>query len=137
MIDGSKISAKFPTIHQKVNGKDLIYFDNAASSQKPKIVLNAIAHYYSHDNANIHRGVHYLSQKATNKFENTREVVQKFIKELIQVGKIPVIPIDERLSSISAKKCLQDQGIKTGHEKGRVDETAAAIILQEFLDSKS
>ena len=79
MLNGSKIRAQFPTLHQKVNGKDLVYFDNAASSQKPQIVLNAIAHYYSHDNANIHRGVHYLSQEATDKFENTRKSVQAFI----------------------------------------------------------
>ena len=79
MMDGKKIRAQFPILHQKVNGKDLIYFDNAASSQKPQIVLNAIAHYYSHDNANIHRGVHYLSQEATDKFENTRKSVRTFI----------------------------------------------------------
>ena len=79
MIDGSKIRAQFPTLHQKVNGKDLVYFDNAASSQKPQVVLDAISHYYNHDNANIHRGVHYLSQKATDKFENTRKSVQAFI----------------------------------------------------------
>ena len=65
------------------------------------------------------------------------EVVQKFIEKLTQLGKIPVLPVDERLSSISAKKSLQLQGVKTGHEKGRVDETAAAIILQEYLDSQS
>ena len=65
------------------------------------------------------------------------EVVQKFIEELTQLGKISVVPVDERLSSVAAKKSLQAQGVKTGHEKGRVDETAAAIILQEFLDSKS
>jgi len=79
MIDGSKIRAQFPILHQKVNGKDLIYFDNAASSQKPQIVINALNHYYSNDNANIHRGVHYLSQEATDKFENTRKSVQAFI----------------------------------------------------------
>ena len=79
MIDGNKIRAQFPTLLQKVNGKDLIYFDNAASSQKPQIVLNAIANYYSHDNANVHRGVHYLSQEATDKFETTRRSVQGFI----------------------------------------------------------
>ncbi len=79
MIDGSKIRAKFPILHQKVNGKDLIYFDNAASSQKPKAVTNALNHYYSNDNANIHRGVHYLSQEATDKFETTRRSVQAFI----------------------------------------------------------
>jgi cysteine desulfurase/selenocysteine lyase len=79
MIDGSKIRAQFPILHQKVNGKDLIYFDNAASSQKPQVVINALNHYYSNDNANIHRGVHYLSQEATDKFENTRKSVQAFI----------------------------------------------------------
>ena len=65
------------------------------------------------------------------------EIVLKFIEELRQLGKIPVVPVDERLSSIAAKKSLQQQGVKTGHEKGRVDETAAAIILQEYLDSQS
>ncbi|MEC7864180.1 MAG: cysteine desulfurase [Bacteroidota bacterium] len=79
MINQSKIRAEFPTLHQKVNGKDLVYFDNAASSQKPKIVLNAIAHYYNRDNANVHRGVHYFSQEATCKFENTRTSAQAFI----------------------------------------------------------
>ena len=65
------------------------------------------------------------------------EIVQKFIDELTQLGTIPVVPVDERLSSIAAIKSLQEQGVKTGHEKGRVDETAAAIILQEYLDSQS
>ena len=65
------------------------------------------------------------------------EIVQKFIEKLTQLVKIPVVPVDERLSSISAKKSLQEQGVKTGHAKGRVDETAAAIILQEYLDSQS
>ena len=65
------------------------------------------------------------------------EVVQNFIEELTQIGKISVVPVDERLSSVAAKKSLQEQGVKTGHEKGRIDETAAAIILQEFLNSKS
>ena len=64
-------------------------------------------------------------------------VVQEFIEELTQIGHIPVVSIDERLSSIAAKKSLQEQGVKTGHEKGRVDETAAAILLQEYLDSQS
>jgi putative Holliday junction resolvase len=58
------------------------------------------------------------------------EIVNKFIEELFSVGKIRVIPIDERLSSVAAKLSLREQGVKTGHEKGRVDETAAAIILQ-------
>ena len=65
------------------------------------------------------------------------QVVKKFIEELKQLGNLPVVPVDERQSSIAAKRSLQEQGVKTGHEKGRVDETAAAIILQEYLDSKS
>jgi len=79
MIDGSKIRAQFPTLHQKVNGKELVYFDNAASSQKPQVVIDALSYYYNNDNANIHRGVHYLSQEATDKFENTRKSVRTFI----------------------------------------------------------
>ena len=65
------------------------------------------------------------------------EIVQNFIEKLTRLGNIPVVPVDERFSSIAAKKSLQQQGVKTGHEKGRVDETAAAIILQEYLDSQS
>ncbi len=65
------------------------------------------------------------------------DIVKNFIDELFTLGKIKIIPIDERLSSIAAKRSLQLQGVKTGHEKGRVDETAAAIILQEYLDSQS
>ena len=79
MIDVGKIRAQFPLLHQKVNGKDLVYFDNAASTQKPQVVINALNHYYSNDNANIHRGVHYLSQEATDKFEDTRNTVKGFI----------------------------------------------------------
>ena len=79
MIDGSKIRAQFKTLNQKVNGKELVYFDNAASSQKPQVVIDALTYYYNNDNANIHRGVHYLSQEATDKFENTRESVRTFI----------------------------------------------------------
>ena len=65
------------------------------------------------------------------------DIVENFIDELFTLGKIQIIPIDERLSSVAAERSLQLQGVKTGHEKGRVDETAAAIILQEYLDSQS
>ena len=64
------------------------------------------------------------------------DIVKNFIDELFTLGKIQIIPIDERLSSVAAEMILREQGIKTGHEKGRVDETAAAIILQEYLDSQ-
>jgi len=65
------------------------------------------------------------------------KVVYEFIKQLSQVYSYQIITIDERLSSVSAKNYLIEQGIKTGHNKGRIDETAAAIILQEYLDSQS
>ena len=79
MIDVGKIRTQFPLLHQKVNSNDLVYFDNAASTQKPQVVIDALNHYYSNDNANIHRGVHYLSQEATDKFEDTRNTVKGFI----------------------------------------------------------
>ena len=63
------------------------------------------------------------------------KVVQDFIEKLKGIGGIPVVHIDERLSSVSAERSLREQGVKTGYEKGRVDETAAAIFLQEHLDS--
>jgi len=59
------IRAQFPALHQSVHGKPLVYLDNAATTQKPRAVLDAILHYYERDNANIHRGVHELSQRAT------------------------------------------------------------------------
>ena len=65
------------------------------------------------------------------------EIVLSFINQLKEILSIPVIAIDERLSSVAAKKSLQKQAIKTGHNKGRIDETAAAIFLQEYLDSST
>ena len=79
MIDIDKIRSQFPVLKQKINGKDLIYFDNAATSQKPQSVLDSIADFYNNKNANIHRGVHYLSQLSTDKFEATRKSIQSFI----------------------------------------------------------
>jgi len=69
----------FPILDQKVHGKPLIYFDNAATSQKPRAVIQALVHYYEHDNANVHRGIHELSNRATHAFENARARVAKFI----------------------------------------------------------
>ncbi len=74
-----KIREDFPILHQTVNNRPLIYFDNAASTQKPNQVINAITDYYKTDNCNIHRGVHFLSQRATEKYEAVRKEVQRFI----------------------------------------------------------
>lgn len=72
-LDIQKIRAQFPVLSQKVNGQDLVYFDNAATTQKPKVVIDGISEYYETINSNVHRGVHYLSQMATDAFEATRE----------------------------------------------------------------
>ena len=77
MFDIDKIRAEFPILKRKVNGKQLVYFDNAATSQTPQIVIDAIVDYYSNYNANIHRGVHTLSQEATDKYEEARLKLQK------------------------------------------------------------
>ena len=64
---GTDIKSDFPTLGQKINGNDLVYLDNAATTQKPRSVINAVNDYYKKTNSNIHRGVHTLSQKATEK----------------------------------------------------------------------
>ena len=78
-LDLQNIRAQFPALHQEVNGRPLVYFDNGATSQKPQMVIDAITHYYSKENSNIHRGVHFLSQQATDKYEAAREAVRRFI----------------------------------------------------------
>jgi len=79
LVDIESIRAQFPILKREVNGKPLIYFDNGATSQKPQSVIDAITHYYEHENSNIHRGVHTLSQEATSAYEEVRKKVQKFI----------------------------------------------------------
>ncbi len=74
-----RIRQDFPVLHQTVHGSPLVYLDNAATTQKPKAVIDAIAHYYSHDNANVHRSVHALGARATQHYEAAREKVQRFI----------------------------------------------------------
>jgi cysteine desulfurase/selenocysteine lyase len=77
MIDLNKIRADFPILSRKVNGQDLVYFDNAATSQTPNQVIEVIVDYYSRLNSNIHRGVHKLSQEATDAYETARIKIQK------------------------------------------------------------
>jgi len=77
MLDVKKIRADFPILSRKVNGQDLVYFDNAATSQTPKQVIDVIVDYYSRLNANIHRGVLKLSQEATDAYEQARKTIQK------------------------------------------------------------
>ncbi|HET9180619.1 MAG TPA: cysteine desulfurase [Candidatus Angelobacter sp.] len=77
--DVQKVREDFPILHQQVHGKPLVYLDNAATTQKPFAVIEALEHYYSRDNSNIHRGVHELSERATNAYEKARAAVQQFI----------------------------------------------------------
>jgi cysteine desulfurase / selenocysteine lyase len=79
MLDIQKVRADFPILSQKVNGKPLVYFDNGATSQKPQMVIDAISKYYQEINANIHRGVHTLSQLATDAYEASRNTIQNHI----------------------------------------------------------
>jgi cysteine desulfurase / selenocysteine lyase len=79
VLDVQKIRKDFPILSSKVNGKPLVYFDNAATSQKPWSVIKAIEHYYTDLNSNVHRGVHHLSQQATDAFEASRKKIAAFI----------------------------------------------------------
>lgn len=79
LLDINKIRQDFPILDEKINGRDLVYFDNAATTQKPFVVLEALANYYGHYNANIHRGIHFLAEKATSAFEDSRTTIQNFL----------------------------------------------------------
>ena len=78
-IDVERIRQDFPILHQEINGKPLVYLDNAATTQKPQAVIDAITNYYVKNNANVHRGVHTLSQRATDDYELARESVRRFV----------------------------------------------------------
>ena len=77
--DVQAIRAQFPILSRKVKGKDLVYLDNAATAQKPLAVIDALVHYYSHYNANIHRGLHTLADEATTAYEASRTAVKDFV----------------------------------------------------------
>ncbi|MGZ6125207.1 MAG: SufS family cysteine desulfurase [Myxococcales bacterium] len=78
-FDVERVRSDFPILHQQVHGKPLVYLDSAATSQKPRAVIDAVARYYLQDNANVHRGVHLLSERATRDYEDAREKVRQFI----------------------------------------------------------
>ncbi|MFN8359506.1 MAG: cysteine desulfurase [Candidatus Kapaibacterium sp.] len=78
-LNNELLRQDFPILHQKIYGKQLVYLDNAATTQKPLVVIDAVSRYYSTINSNIHRGVHFLSQQATDSYEAARKTVQKFI----------------------------------------------------------
>src|SRR5258708_34867291 len=78
-LDVYAIRRQFPVLNREVKGKLLVYFDNAATSQKPQVVIDALINYYTEYNANIHRGIHTLAEEATAAFEATRDTAKQFI----------------------------------------------------------
>ena len=78
-LDVQTLRAQFPILSERVNGEQLVYLDSAATSQKPQSVIDAVSNFYSHDNANVHRGLYELSRRATERYESARETVAKFV----------------------------------------------------------
>ena len=78
-LDVQAIRKHFPVLEREVKGRPLVYFDNAATTQKPQVVIDALINYYSGYNANIHRGIHTLAEEATAAFEGTRDAIKEFI----------------------------------------------------------
>ena len=78
-LDVARIRQDFPILNQLVNGKPLVYLDNAATSHKPRIVIDAVSRFYERDNSNVHRGLHQLSERSTRAYEGARTKVQRFI----------------------------------------------------------
>lgn len=101
-LDIENIRKQFPVLHQKVNGRDLIYFDNAATNQKPEIVINALVEYYTGYNANIHRGIHTLAEKATKAYEETRQLAKTFINASAEQEIIFVRGVTEAINLVAA-----------------------------------
>src|SRR5579884_1612608 len=78
-LDVARLRADFPILAQRAHGKPLVYLDNAASTQKPRAVIDAVKDYYEHDHANVHRAAHLLSERATKAYEEARLKAQKFL----------------------------------------------------------
>ena len=108
------IRDQFPILHQKVHGHPLIYFDNAATSQKPLKVINAISEYYLQENSNIHRGAHYLSNQATEKYEKSREAVRRLINAESTEEIILTKGTTESINLVAS--CLSQSLFKQGDE---------------------
>ena len=113
-LDIAALRKKFPILHQKINGNDLVYFDNAATTQKPKAVIQALVDYYSGYNSNIHRGIHTLAEKATHAFEETRVAAQHFIGASEKEEIIFVRGVTEAINLVA--NCLGRSLLKSGDE---------------------
>src|SRR3990167_10163440 len=96
-LNVDSIRTQFPLLKETVNGNPLIYFDNAATTQKPNSVIDVISNFYRHDNANVHRAVHTLGTRATLAFEEAREKIQHFIHSQIPTYFIFILRTTERI----------------------------------------
>jgi cysteine desulfurase/selenocysteine lyase len=113
-FDVYQIRKDFPILDQKVNGKPLVYFDNAATTQKPESVIKAISDYYTNTNANIHRGIHTLAERATAAFELTRDTVKSFINAAHREEVIFTRGTTESINLVASS--FGRQNIKAGDE---------------------
>ena len=102
LLDVEKIREQFPVLHQKVNGRDLVYFDNAATSQKPQVVIESLVNYYKGYNANIHRGIHTLAEKATKAYEQARLIAKTFVNANSEKEIIFVRGVSEAINLVAA-----------------------------------
>jgi cysteine desulfurase/selenocysteine lyase len=113
-FDVAEIRKQFPVLQQQVNGKDLVYFDNAATSQKPLRVINGLTEYYTGYNANIHRGIHTLAEKATKAYEETRHAAKAFINAPSEQEIIFVRGVTEAINLVAST--YGRQSVKAGDE---------------------
>ena len=114
VFDVERIREDFPILREKIHGKPLVYLDNAATTQKPKAVIDRLVHYYSHDNANVHRAVHLLSTRATEACDRTREKIRRFVNAGSTNEIIFVRGTTEGLNL--AAQSYGRQNVKTGDE---------------------
>jgi cysteine desulfurase/selenocysteine lyase len=113
-FDAAAIRKQFPVLERKVKGKNLVYFDNAATAQKPQVVIDALVNYYQQFNANIHRGIHSLAEEATAAFEATRDTVKDFINAKYREEIIFTRGVTEGINLVAAT--YGRQNIKEGDE---------------------
>jgi len=123
-FDADKLRADFPILQQQVNGHPLVYLDNAATTQKPEAVIQAISNYYRHDNANVHRGSHALSDRATARFEAARETTARFINSPQSCQVIWVRGVTEGINLVA-------------HSWGRANLQAGDKVLVSWLEHHS
>ena len=132
MIDIFKIREDFPILSRKVNGQNLIYFDNAATSQKPKQVIDVIIDYYTRLNSNIHRGVHKLSQEATEAYEEARIKIQQHFNvakpyEIIFTSGTTEMGVHTRCFDAESKKNDHISPLNLEFQNGRIGMSSVAF----------